>query len=468
MNKNESHSLKRGMLHIRGDSPLEITELGDQDVPSLSDEEAEIVEQVGATIKAYLQRAEELLNSKLAHLRGLTPDYLADPGNVLVVCCEDGVVIRYERKVDERHTLISTLSQRVIDVAPMLSQNIIHCYSDRNYTSIIPTTGAELKLRKQNINSQETEDIMSARIGFDVVVERADVMPQPPQKPFCLLSVRNTFELQLVGELIPVYGNNGGGQPFLARSQLRLPMAWECIEIYPFFDLNQWKPEYAQVWAETDLLAAVVAQQFRNAQLESLDPKAAARREYAELLHSFKKLLDSNPEREEILQIFLQDNPELLCPTQIKVWPKLTLGARKTDFVFLEAAGDYLLVELERSTLKLFLADGHQSHQLTHARDQILDWKRYLEDNLATVQRELGVEGISTNPNSLIVMGRSQSLTSKDRRQLTTIENESPKLKIMTYDDVYENAKAVVENLLGPIWHTSGNTQIYYLKNPQN
>ena len=87
-------------------------------------------------------------------------------------------------------------------------------------------------------------------------------------------------------------------------------------------------------------------------------------------------------------------------------------------------------------------------------------------NNLNTVQQELGLKDISTNPSSLIVIGRSQSLSSTDRRQLTTIENESPKLKIMTYDDVYENAKAVVENLLGPIWENPGNTQIYYLNNP--
>ena len=40
-------------------------------------------------------------------------------------------------------------------------------------------------------------------------------------------------------------------------------------------------------------------------------------------------------------------------------------------------------------------------------------------------------------------------MNSRDRRKLTTLGNESPNLKIMTYDDVYENARAVVENLLG-------------------
>lgn len=33
----------------------------------------------------------------------------------------------------------------------------------------------------------------------------------------------------------------------------------------------------------------------------------------------------------------------------------------------------------------------------------------------------------------------------------------------MTYDDIYKNSKAVIENLLGPLDEVGGNTIIYYL-----
>ncbi len=62
-----------------------------------------------------------------------------------------------------------------------------------------------------------------------------------------------------------------------------------------------------------------------------------------------------------------------------------------------------------------------------------------------------------------IVIGRSNSLTEENKRKLVALENESPKTKIMTYDDVLVNAKAVVENLLGPIWETYGATEVFYL-----
>jgi len=209
----------------------------------------------------------------------------------------------------------------------------------------------------------------------------------------------------------------------------------------------------------------MVINQFEESHYQSLDPKATARQSLAKILKDYKGLLDSNPDREEVLQCFLRDNPLLLCPTSTKKWPKLSLGAYVTDFVLREAAGDYLLVELERPDHRLFIKNGDTWRKLNHAKGQILDWKRYIEDNLSTVQTELGLTGISANPNSLVVIGRSHSLSRENRRKLVSIENQCPKVKIMTYDDVYENSKAVIENLLGPLWDVGGNTQIYYLPN---
>ena len=157
-----------------------------------------------------------------------------------------------------------------------------------------------------------------------------------------------------------------------------------------------------------------------------------------------------------MLQAFLKNHPYLLCPTQTKVWPKLKLGDKVTDFVFRDAISDYLLVELEKSTHRLFKNDGHARKELNVAIGQIADWKRYIQDNLRTVQVELGLTGISANPQSLVVIGRSHTLGAKNRRKLVALNIEQPKLKIITYDDVYDNAKAVVENLLGPIWDSVG------------
>src|SRR5262249_46198918 len=136
---------------------------------------------------------------------------------------------------------------------------------------------------------------------------------------------------------------------------------------------------------------------------------------------------------------------------------------RDTDFVFQYPSGDYLLVELERPTHLLFRDDGQHREELTHAIDQIVDWRRYIEDNLRTVQSELGLDGISANPSCLIVIGRSSSLGEADKRKLVAFENLQPRLKIMTYDDLLANARASIENILGPLWDPGPNTEVYLL-----
>ncbi|MHC4334518.1 MAG: Shedu anti-phage system protein SduA domain-containing protein [Planctomycetota bacterium] len=435
------------------------------DIQKPSQEAQEIVKRVGATVGAYRKAVEELLSNKYAHLRQLTPRYLSNPGKVLVLCCTDGVVIRFEQKVDEKKMLCGWIPETISEAAAKISENVIHCYSDRNFTSTIPTDGVELKLFRTDGVTKEQNDICAFRIGFDAVVKQPKELPKSPHKPYCLLSVKNSFEIEIHGVLVGKDQPIDEGQRMLIRSKMSLPVGWECIEVYPFFELERWEPEYASVWAEKDLLAAMVVNQVKERHYESLDPKATARGSLARILKAYKALLQSNPDREEVLQCFLRDNPWLLCPTYAKMWPKLSLGAYTTDFVFREAAGDYLLVELERPDHRLFIKKGDASTKLNHAKGQILDWKRYIEDNPSTVKNELALIGISTNPNSLVVIGRSHSLSPANRRKLVSIENQCPKVKIMTYDDVYENAKAVIENLLGPLWDVGGNTQIYYLPN---
>ena len=244
---------------------------------------------------------------------------------------------------------------------------------------------------------------------------------------------------------------------------MKIPVGWECIEVFPFPDISMWKPEYAPIWAENDLLANVVSEQLRDQHFSNLDPQVVARKMFLDLLNEYKKLLDSEPENEEILQKFLNENPILVCPTKIDYWPKKAIGSYITDFIFKEAEGDYLLVEIEPSCYKLFNKNGDVNYRLNHARDQITNWRRYIEDNLKTVQNELDLPGISSNPRCLIIIGRLDSLDDDNKRKLMSMENVNPRVKIMTYDDLYNRTKAVVENMFGSLWFESGNTEIYYI-----
>lgn len=453
---------KKGELRFEGTNPMVLVEASGEINETWTPEQERIAIAVSEAIKTYLKITKSLATEKYVDLSEKIPGYMADPGNLLIAVCTDGIVVRYERKVhEERKLAVTVLPQGIASGAALLSQNLVHIASPDASLPENENFGVEFKLSIQDPQQGVSHDVAVSRIWFQATNTPRQESGPLGAKPFCLLSVRNHLELELHG----VMASKDPGvfdQPFIARSTLRLMAGWDCIEVFPGLDVEPWKKEYAPLWAEHDVLGTVLIAQTKDAQLSSLDPRASTRRLYASLLSEFKALLDSNPDREQVLQTFLQQHPVLLSPTHVRMWPKLPLGATVTDFVFRDATHEYLLVELERSTLPLFRQDGHPTADLTHAHGQIVDWKRYLEDNLQTVQRELGLAGITTSPNALLVIGRSQSLHPRDRRKLQTMMNESPKLRILTYDDVYENAKATFENLLGPFWDVGGSTQIYY------
>lgn len=459
--------LKHGLISLVGDSPMSFTE---QDSPlalPISDEQKNEVGRLTDIFRAYGKASKRLLKEKYPHLLEFAPKHLADPGNILIARCIGGVVIRYERASDapKNKLVCGWFEGNLNQVAALLSQNLIHCHSYKGYEDPLGVDGLDMAISIVDPSGNVKEEVSKFKIRFDIDLGHVDQSEGCKGRPFPIASVRNSLELAMHGELVSIEDSANNRQPFVTRSEIRLPVGWECIEIIPTANTDSWIEKDAENWSENDILAAIVAGQFRDAHFQSLDPNAGARKQYALVLNQFQQLLDTNPEREEELQVFLKNNPILLCPTHTRVWPKLKLGAKVTDFVFCDATGDYLLVELEKSTHSLFRNDEHPRDELNVARGQVVDWKRYIEDNLRTVQDELGLSGISSSPRSLIVIGRNSSVSSENRRKLKAMENEQPKLRIMTYDDVYENAKSMIENLLGPIFDPGGNTEIYYVDN---
>jgi hypothetical protein len=458
---------KTGKMTFTRGRAMQFSEKSGTPMEDLTQEQERIVHQVSSTVKAYLDAAENLLKEKYAPMKDLAPVHLTDHGNVLVICCDEGILIRYERRQEEKKVMTAWRSEGLSQSARLLSESVVHCRAGKGDSTADPSSGPEVKLLKKDSATGEWAQVLGFRVSFEAVINQpSEPLAGPPNKPYCLLSVQNSLEIQMLGEMVENRAAQSAGKRFLVRTAIRLPVGWECIEIFPFFNVDHWRPEYAKIWAENDILASVVATQFREAQLQSLDPKATARKQFGNLLKQYQDLLDSNPEREEVLQTFLRQHPEMLCPTCVRFWSKLPLGVRETDFVFQEATGEYLLVELESPDHPLFLKNGDPSRQLNHARSQITDWRRYIEDNLATVQRELGLTGISTHPAGLVVIGRSTSVGQEDRRKLVTMVAESPTTRVITYDDLLVSTKAVVENLLGPLWSVTGNTEVYYL--PEN
>jgi hypothetical protein len=246
---------------------------------------------------------------------------------------------------------------------------------------------------------------------------------------------------------------------------MSLPVGWQAIEIYPRLGEEYWRPEYAAAWAQLDLLNAIAQHNLVENALHRLDGRRAAREQATRLLAEFEALL-AGPE--EPCHQFLKTHPDLLCTTYDAAWSKVPfgrgVGKRVSDFVFREPCNNYLLVEIEAPHRELFRKDGHQRQELTHAIGQIDDWLCYIQDNKAKVESELELHGISATPRSLVVIGRSATLTEGNRRKLAVMQGRHPGLSIITYDELIDRARANFERHFGPLSLRAENLDIYYYR----
>jgi hypothetical protein len=166
-----------------------------------------------------------------------------------------------------------------------------------------------------------------------------------------------------------------------------------------------------------------------------------------EILENFEALLEKPPDREEDLQRFLVEHPVLLDPFVSELRTKHELGDDFiTDFVVRRTNDEYVVVEIENSTDKLFKRDGSFSHDLMLAIGQVRDFQAWISDNIAYAQTKL--PGIR-RPDGLVVIGRRVGLDAQMEKRLSE-ENFSRRghIRIVTYDDLVSQAKSVYKNAI--------------------
>lgn len=167
----------------------------------------------------------------------------------------------------------------------------------------------------------------------------------------------------------------------------------------------------------------------------------------ASILNKFENLLDKEPIREEELQVFLTDNPILIDPFTIELRSKHQLGDDFiTDYVSRRVNDEYIIIEIESTTDKIFNKDGQLNSATTKALAQVRDFQAWVNDNIAYAQKKL--PGIR-RPEGIVIIGRDKDLSSISRKRLNE-ENYSRKgyIKIVTYDDLLNQAKVVYSNIL--------------------
>jgi hypothetical protein len=427
------------------------------------------------TLRAYRKAGRELVEGPYASVRELAPPHLRVPCHIYVVCCLDGVIVRYDAAGEEEPKMRGSFPDRVESLAEMalvFSEQVIHVSNDpETYVPKHEGHGPGFIFHRRDQHGEEAE---LARFYLMICAPKtlpADFeLPPPPTRPPCLASLHRELQFQMHGELIPTNAParaiSAGSDQFIAHGLMSLAVGWQAIEIYPRFGEEYWRPEYAATWAQLDLLSAVAQNKFVENALHQLDGRGAAREQAIKLLAEFEALL-AGPE--EPCHQFLKAHPNLLCTTYDAVWSKLPFGKgagkRVSDFVFREPYNDYLLVEIEAPYRELFRRNGQQRHELTHAIGQIDDWLCYIQDNKDKVESKLGLHGISATPRRLVVIGRSATLTERDRRKLAVMQGRHPGLSIITYDELIDRARANFERHFGPLSLSAQNLKIYYYRN---
>jgi hypothetical protein len=213
---------------------------------------------------------------------------------------------------------------------------------------------------------------------------------------------------------------------------------WHRLDVVGTKSDARWDPIHARVAAQRD---------FAQAQAQIAAEALGATKVVETLrtqIQAFVRELDANPP-EEAMQRFLDGHPLLLAPSAARVVPKLKLGSEYvTDFVVVESESEYVLVELESPRQLLFTRNGRPRAPLTHAIQQVRDWRAWVRQHHEYAQAVL--PGIA-EPRCIVVIGRRPRMSDGDRTRLQHLNAEEFRIRVMTYDDLITQASQFADNL---------------------
>jgi hypothetical protein len=93
---------------------------------NLSSSQKIILENIVDFIKTAKNTILELLSDKYKDIKSALPLYFTEPCLIMITCCSDGVIIRYDKH--EANLVVSTwLEKTLTELSPILSENFIYC-----------------------------------------------------------------------------------------------------------------------------------------------------------------------------------------------------------------------------------------------------------------------------------------------------------------------------------------------------
>lgn len=141
--------------------------------------------------------------------------------------------------------------------------------------------------------------------------------------------------------------------------------------------------------------------------------------------------------REEVMQVFLQNNPVLL-----HIFPAIRLFTKPpilteyfADFAIVTPQKELILVEIEKTTTRLIKKDGGVAADLGHAFDQVRSWLHVVDEHRLAVLDSLKIDRNEVSAvRGVVIAGRDQGYDALHLRRLKG--QDWGRISLLTYDDL--------------------------------
>ena len=218
------------------------------------------------------------------------------------------------------------------------------------------------------------------------------------------------------------------------------------LEVVGDLEPSRWDLRWAATAASADYHRVVTGLVMGSV----LPFASAAERALHASADALEALLDEDPTEERLHQ-FLVQSPQLLSPTNVRLMTKPPFGRDfVADFAIEDPVAFWTLVEIERSTHKLFTKAGDPTSALTHATRQVRDWREWVRENRAYARKTF--PGIA-EVECLVVIGRSTDEEAAER--LRQYNDSLHRIGAVTWDELVWSARRQANNLHGALSEAS-------------
>jgi hypothetical protein len=168
---------------------------------------------------------------------------------------------------------------------------------------------------------------------------------------------------------------------------------------------------------------------------------------YSAILTKFKEMLNNSDLKEEDFKQFFKRNPWLLGVgiSYKDILPEQRAGSSfRVDFLLKTFEDYYDIMELKKHTDNIIIGgekDWRISTKCENGISQLSRYIEYYERNVEQQHYEIGIDPYK--PFGFIVIGRCDSRNIQ--RKLRAINSRYHRIKILTYDDLYDQAKRWIE-----------------------